>query len=74
MMNSWVISASEINHNRNFSNEEFLLWLSGLRTQHSVLEDMGLIHGFAQWVKDLAFKLECRLQMWSRSGIAVAVV
>ena len=31
---------------------EFLLWLSGLRTQHSVLEDTSSICGLAQWVKD----------------------
>ena len=31
---------------------EFLLWLSGLRIQHS--EDTGLIPGLIQWVKDLA--------------------
>ena len=30
------------------------LWLSGLRTQHSVHEDVGLIRGLTQWVKDLA--------------------
>ena len=30
---------------------EFLLWLSGLRTQHS--EDVGAIPGLSQWVKDL---------------------
>ena len=32
--------------------KEFLLWLSGLRTQHSVHEDTGLIPGLTQWVKD----------------------
>ena len=31
---------------------EFPLWLSGLRTRHSVREDVGLIPGLAQWVKD----------------------
>ena len=30
----------------------FLLWLSGLRTQHSVCENTGSIPGLAQWVKD----------------------
>ena len=33
---------------------EFLLWLSGLRTQHSVHEDVDLTPGLAQWVKDPA--------------------
>ena len=32
---------------------EFSVWLSGLRTQHCVCEDVGLIPGFVQWVKDL---------------------
>ena len=31
---------------------EFPLWFSGLRTQHSVLEVVGSIPGLAQWVKD----------------------
>ena len=34
------------------ANKEFLLWLSGLRTQHSVFEDAGWIHGLTLWVKD----------------------
>ena len=33
---------------------EFLLWLSRLRTQRSLYEDVDSIPGFAQWVKDLA--------------------
>ena len=31
----------------------FSLWLCGLRTQHSVPENAGLIPSLAQWVKDL---------------------
>jgi len=30
---------------------EFTLWLSRLRTQHSVLKDAGSIPGLTQWVK-----------------------
>ena len=34
--------------------EEAPLWLSGLRPQHSVGEDAGLIPGLVQWAKDPA--------------------
>ena len=37
------------------SDWEFPLWLSGLRIQHNIHEDVGLIPGLARWVKDLAF-------------------
>ena len=44
-----------------------------VKTQH-VSEDVGLISGLAQWVKDLVFlKLRYRSQIWIGSGIAVAV-
>ena len=33
-------------------NGELPLWLSGLRTRHSVHEDVGSVPGLAQWVKD----------------------
>ena len=32
--------------------QEFLLWLSGLGTQHNVPEVSGLIPGLTQWVKN----------------------
>ena len=38
------------------------------------LEVGGLIPGLAQWVKDPALhELWCRLQMWLRSGVAMAL-
>ena len=33
---------------------EFPLWLSGLRTQHSVHENVGSIPSLTQWVENLA--------------------
>ena len=36
-------------------NKEFPLWLSELRTQGCLCEDVGSIPGLSQWVKDLAF-------------------
>ena len=38
----------------NLSCVAFPLWLSRLRTQHSVCEDAGLISVLAPWVKDSA--------------------
>ena len=35
--------------------QEFLLWLSRLRTRHCLLEDAGSSPGLAQWVNDLGF-------------------
>ena len=41
----------------------------------SIYEDLGSIPELTQWVKDLrGHELQCRLQTWLRSGIAVAVV
>ena len=37
-----------------FKKYEFLLWLSGLKTQHCLCEDESSIPGLIQWVKDLA--------------------
>ena len=38
------------------SEQEFSLWLSGLRTQHSLREDACSIPGLPLWVKDLALQ------------------
>ena len=50
------------------SSEAFPLWLSMLRTRHSIPEDVGTIPGLTCWVKDPA------LQTQLGSGIAVAIV
>ena len=38
---------------REVQDREFTLGLSGLRTQHSLREDVGSIPGLAQWIEDL---------------------
>ena len=52
---------------------EFLLWLSGLRTQHHVCEDAGSIPGLAQCQLRIQHccKLQHRSQTWLGSGVAV---
>ena len=40
--------------NTEITPQEFLLWLSRLRNQHSVREDAGSIPSLTQWVKDPA--------------------
>ena len=55
---------------------EFLLWLSRLRTQHSVCEDVGSIPGLTQWVKDLilqqaAAQITDLAQIWCCCGCGV---
>ena len=63
---------------------EFLLWLKGLRTQHSVGEDAGLIPGLAQCIKGSSIAASCAegqrcssdpmfLWLWFRPAAAAPV-
>ena len=52
---------------------EFPLWLSELRTRHSISEVAGSIPGLTQWVKDLGLPgVQHRSKIWLRSSVAVA--
>ena len=51
---------------------EFLLWLSGLRAQHSVHEDEGLIPGLIWWIKDPA--LLQAMAVGQRCGLDLALL
>ena len=54
-------------------NREFLLWLDGLRTLHSVRENVGSIPVLARWVKfRCCCELWCRWKMQLGSSTAVA--
>ena len=57
----------------NVSKSKFPLWLSELRTQHSVGEDVGSIPGLCRLRTLRCHKLWHRSQMQLRSGVAVAV-
>ena len=52
------------------------MWLSRLRNEHCLCEDVGSIPGLTPWVKDLALpgKLWPGLQMQLGSRDAVAVI
>ena len=54
VMRPRILRLNETNEILNIKFLEFPLWLSGLRTQHSVRKDSGSIPGLTQWVKDLA--------------------
>ena len=46
-------NAQDSPHNKELSGQEFPLWLSVLRSWHCLHEDVGLIPGLSQWIKDL---------------------
>ena len=57
-------------------NSEFLLWFSGLKTQHNIHEDVGSIPDFAQWVRDqvllqAAVQVADTAQIWHCCGCDV---
>ena len=55
---------------------EFPLWLSGLRTQHSVCENVGSIPGLDRWVKDSALPRAADLVLpwlWCRLAAAALI-
>ena len=59
-----------------FKKFQFSLYLSRLRTQHSIHEDAGLIPGLAQWAKDLALvqvgtQITDAAQIWCCRGCGV---
>ena len=54
---------------------ELPLWLSGLRAQRCLSEDLGLIFGLIHWVKDPGLlQAAPQSHMWFGSGVAVTVV
>ena len=54
---------------------EFPLWLSGLRTQRSLHEDVSSISGLTHWIEDLALlQAVVRVTDVAQIGIAVSVM
>ena len=45
-----------LSHKFKIGSVEFLLWLRGLRTKHCLCEDVDLILGLTQWVKNPALQ------------------
>ena len=48
----FVISQNSLENLNIKKSLEFPLWLSGLGIRHGLCEDVGLIPGLVQWVKD----------------------